>query len=84
MAGIGFELKKLFDDSEDTPFGSAKALLFSTAVSIGPWFITATSLKMAQGVLPIPILNLFVWLETFICLTILIYVLIGYNHYVKR
>ncbi|WP_299573027.1 exopolysaccharide Pel transporter PelG [uncultured Leptotrichia sp.] len=46
MAGIGFELKKLFDDSEDTPFGSAKALLFSTAVSIGPWFITATSLNL--------------------------------------
>ena len=49
-----------------------------------PTIITATSLKMAQGVLQIPILNLFVWLETFICLTILIYVLIGYNHYVKR
>lgn len=46
MAGIGFELKKLFDDSEETPFGSAKALLFSTAVSIGPWFITATSLNL--------------------------------------
>ena len=49
-----------------------------------PTIITATALKMAQGVLQIPILNLFVWLETFICLTILIYVLIGYNHYVKR
>ena len=49
-----------------------------------PTIITATSLKMAQGVLQIPVLNLFVWLETIICLTILIYVLIGYNHYVKR
>ena len=49
-----------------------------------PTIITATALKMAQGILQIPILNLFVWLETFICLTILIYVLIGYNHYVKR
>ena len=49
-----------------------------------PTIITATALKMAQGILQIPILNLFVWIETFICLTILIYVLIGYNHYLKR
>ena len=49
-----------------------------------PTIITATALKMAQGILQIPILNLFVWIETFICLTILIYVLIGYIHYLKR
>ncbi len=46
MAGIGFELKKLFRSSEDTPFGSLRAFLFSAAVSVGPWFITATSLNL--------------------------------------
>lgn len=39
---------------------------------------------MTQGILQFPALNLLVWAETFICLTILIYVLIGYNHYLKR
>ena len=46
MAGIGFELKKLFIESKNEPFGNIKAILFSSAISIGPWLITATSLNL--------------------------------------
>ncbi len=45
MAGIGFELKKIFTD-EDVPFNNLKAIIFSTIVSVGPWIITATSLNI--------------------------------------
>ena len=48
-----------------------------------PTIITATSLKMAQGILQIPVLNLLVWLETIICLTILVYVLVEYMRYLR-
>ena len=49
-----------------------------------PTIITATSLKMAQGILQFPALNLLVWLETIICLTILIYVLVEYIRYLRN
>ena len=49
-----------------------------------PTIITATSLKMAQGILQFPVLNLLVWLETIICLTILIYVLVEYVRYLRN
>ena len=49
-----------------------------------PTIITATSLKMAQGILQFPALNLLVWLETIICLTILVYVLVEYVRYLRK
>ena len=49
-----------------------------------PTIITATSLKMAQGILQFPVLNLLVWLETIICLTILVYVLVEYVRYLRK
>lgn len=49
-----------------------------------PTIITATSLKMAQGILQFPTLNLLVWIETNICLTILIYVLVEYVRYLRK
>ena len=49
-----------------------------------PTIITATSLKMAQGILQFPILNLVVWLEIITCLTILIYVLVEYVRYLRN
>lgn len=49
-----------------------------------PTIITATSLKMAQGILQFPALNLLVWLETIICLTILVYVLVEYVRYLRN
>ncbi len=49
-----------------------------------PTIITATSLKMSQGILQFPALNLLVWLETIICLTILIYVLVEYVRYLRN
>ena len=49
-----------------------------------PTIITATSLKMAQGILQFPTLNLLVWLETIICLTILVYVLVEYVRYLRK
>lgn len=45
MAGIGFELKKLFLEQEKL-FGNIKALVFSAAISVGPWIITSTSLNL--------------------------------------
>ena len=49
-----------------------------------PTIITATALKMAQGILQFPTLNLLVWIETIICLTILIYVLVEYVRYLRN
>lgn len=49
-----------------------------------PTIITATSLKMAQGILQFPVLNLLVLLETIICLTILVYVLVEYVRYLRN
>ena len=49
-----------------------------------PTIITATSLKMAQGILQFPVLNLLVWSEILICLTILIYVLVEYIRYLRN
>ena len=49
-----------------------------------PTIITATSLKMAQGILQFPALNLLVWLEIIICLTILVYVLVEYVIYLRN
>ena len=49
-----------------------------------PTIITATSLKMAQGILQFPTLNLLVCIETIICLTILIYVLVEYMRYLRK
>ena len=37
MAGIGFELRKLFIEEKEQPFGNIKALVFLTAISVGPW-----------------------------------------------
>ena len=49
-----------------------------------PTIITATSLKMSQGILQFPSLDLVVWLEIIICLTILIYVLVEYIRYLRN
>ena len=49
-----------------------------------PTIITATSLRMAQGILQFPALNLLVWLESIICLTILVYVLVEYVRYLRN
>ena len=49
-----------------------------------PTIITATSLKMAQGILQFPVLNILVWLEIITCLTILIYVLVEYVRYLRK
>ena len=49
-----------------------------------PTIITATSLKMSQGILQFPVLNLLVWLEIIICLTILVYVLVEYVRYLRN
>lgn len=45
MAGIGFELRKMFSESEST-FGDLKAIAYSTLISAGPWIITAISLNL--------------------------------------
>lgn len=49
-----------------------------------PTIVTATSLKMAQGILQIPLLNLFVTIEILISLTILIFVLFSYLIWIKK
>ena len=49
-----------------------------------PTIITATSLKMAHGILQFPVLDFLVWSEIIICLTILIYVLVEYVRYLKN
>jgi len=45
MAGIGFELRKMFSESDST-FGDLKAIAYSTVISVGPWIITAISLNL--------------------------------------
>ena len=49
-----------------------------------PTIVTATSLKMAQGILQISLLNLFVTIETLVSLTILIFVLFSYLIWMKK
>lgn len=49
-----------------------------------PTIVTATSLKMAQGILQISLLNLFVRIEIVISLTILIFVLFSYLLWMKK
>ena len=48
-----------------------------------PTVITATSLKMAQGLLQNSLLRPLVWLETILCLAILVSVLVGFMIYRK-
>ena len=48
-----------------------------------PTVITATSLKMAQDLLQSPLLRPPVWLETILCLAILVSVLVGFTTYRK-
>ena len=49
-----------------------------------PTIVTATSLKMSQGILQYSLLNVFVTIETFISLTILIFVLFSYLVWMKK
>ena len=49
-----------------------------------PTIVTATSLKMAQGILQHSLLNVFVKIETLISLTILIFVLFSYFIWMKK
>lgn len=49
-----------------------------------PTVITATSLKMAQGLLQLPFLTALVWLETLLCLLILVAVVGGYVAYLRE
>jgi len=49
-----------------------------------PTVITATSLKMAQGLLQWPFLTALVWMETLLCLLILVAVLGGYVAYLRE
>ena len=49
-----------------------------------PTIVTATSLKMAQGILQYSLLNVFVKIETLISLTILIFVLFSYLIWMKK
>lgn len=49
-----------------------------------PTIVTATSLKMAQGILQNSLLNLFVTIEILISLTILIFVLFSYLIWAKK
>ncbi len=44
MAGIGFELRKLFEDKGGL-FKTVKAYFFSALVSVGPWLITIVGLN---------------------------------------
>lgn len=43
MAGIGFELKKLYSEN-NTSYQDVKATFYSSLVSAGPWLITIASL----------------------------------------
>ena len=49
-----------------------------------PTIVTATSLKMAQGILQHSLLNVFVKIETLVSLTILIFVLFSYLIWMKK
>lgn len=45
MAGIGFELRRLFSE-KDKAFGDVKAIAYSSIISVGPWIITSVSLNI--------------------------------------
>ena len=49
-----------------------------------PTIITATSLKMAQGILKLPFLDYLVLAEIFICLSILLFVLTSYLIWLRK
>ena len=49
-----------------------------------PTIITATSLKMAQGIVKLPILDYLVFVETLLCLSILLFVLSGYLIWLRK
>ena len=49
-----------------------------------PTIITATSLKMAQGILKLPFLDYLVLAETLLCLSILLFVLSGYLIWLRK
>ena len=49
-----------------------------------PTIITATSLKMAQGILKLPFLDYLVLAETLLCLIILLFVLSGYLIWLRK
>lgn len=45
MAGIGFELKNLFSDDNNT-FQDIKAMAYSAIIGVGPWLITVITLNI--------------------------------------
>ncbi|ADO83028.1 exopolysaccharide Pel transporter PelG [Ilyobacter polytropus] len=49
MAGIGFEFRKLFSESDST-LGDLKAIAYSTLISVGPWLITTISLNFLMHI----------------------------------
>ncbi|MBZ2096126.1 MULTISPECIES: TDT family transporter [Streptococcus] len=49
-----------------------------------PTIITATSLKMAQGILKLPFLDYLILAETLLCLSILLFVLSGYLIWLRK
>ena len=49
-----------------------------------PTIITATSLKMAQGILKLPFLDYLVLVEILICLSILLFVLVSYLIWLRK
>ena len=49
-----------------------------------PTIITATSLKIAQGIVKLPILDYLVFVETLLCLIILLFVLSGYLIWLRK
>ena len=49
-----------------------------------PTIIAATSLKMAQGIVKLPILDYLVFVETLLCLSILLFVLSGYLIWLRK
>ena len=49
-----------------------------------PTIITATSLKMTQGILKLPFLDYLVLAETLICLSILLFVLVSYLIWLRK
>ena len=49
-----------------------------------PTIITATSLKMAQGILRLPFVDYLVIVETFVCLSILLFVLASYLIWLRK
>lgn len=49
-----------------------------------PTIISATSLKMAQGIVKLPFLDYLVFAETFLCLALLLFVLGGYLIWLRK